>query len=1681
MTLAVATDTYHLLPGRLRIAVTGLRRSPLYAEYLEKRLRTVRGLEAVSANPLTGRALIHFSPALTSFRMIVQELARCRADFARLRAGISQAAAAAEAVTAQAQGNPSLSAKAPLLFAATTGGVLAAILAKRLLVGRSPLAASPRVLNLAALTALVSGYPILRDGLDQLTRKKHLNSDLLIFAATLVLLAMRESITGLSVLWLVHLSNLFRHAMQARTRAATHRLIAQEHSYALRVTENKVEKIPLSRLNTGDAILVPQDGIIPMDGEVLEGEATIAHPQTDDDRAVSRVHAGERVPAGARVQDGRLMLKVSGAGAKISILPFIRKADNVQKPLSPDSEALADKLVPWSVGVALLTALLTRDLSRGLAVLLAGCPVAVALSRHTALGSALGVAVRDGVYIQDSRSLEAAGQADTLLFDAPGTIAAAVPRTEEITVLDRAYTRLDMLELAASAVMFTEAPVAEALADRTRREGGRLRVARTQTVAKDGFRATVDDSEVLVGNENFMTREKIKLSRGSLRSRRMLQMGHSVLYVAVNGRLIGLMSFSEQLRPESAETITMLRAAGVKHIEAVAGGGRDLSSVTDHLGLNEHWTAAGPEDRLALVRRLQQAGRRVMLVGDGKGDGGAMAAANVGVTLGSSFTGDNAEVPDIVVRGKDLRKIPYLIHLSKRTREIIRQNLALSAGLSFAGVALAVGRMLSPVTAMLLLNVSTAAVLLNSARILRFRPVPHEPDFNLQRFQSPGAEIASAAPTALAFPILSPGDPEAAKQDFAADPADKACERLDTSSYFGLNEQEAVRRREKYGPNMLEKAERPGFWKLFLGQFKDFMVQVLLGAAGLSFALGRGKDALLTLAIVVANAVLGVVQEQKAEKSLDALQRMAAPHAQVIREGRTRKIASAELVPGDVIVLEAGDRVPADARLLNSWRLEAEEASLTGETIPAKKEAALLCGPGTGLGDRKNMVFMGTAITRGRATAVVVATGMSTEMGRIARLIEDYEENITPLQRRLEEVGKFIVYGCLGVSAVIFGVGLLRGIPGLYMLQTAASLAVAAIPEGLSAIVLVALAMGVQRMSKRNIIIRRLASIETLGCATVICSDKTGTLTKNEMTVRNIHTVGKTWRVSGEGYSPSGKIEALDASGAAEEDHALRQTLLAGLLCNNSRLIRHKSAAHDKVVSIDGHKAVGWRVEGDPTEGAMLVAAAKLGLWRQDLEKNYQWLWENPFESERRMMSVLCAHQDEHTLFCKGAPDKIIGVCTHYLDGHTVKSLDAVARRTLLQANTGMAAKALRVLALAYRPVSSERLQDEPDTLETDLIFTGLMGLIDPPRPEVPAAIGKCRQAGVKVVMITGDHPETAAAIAREIGLWRPGDRIVSGAELDNMSDEQLAAMVRNVSVYARTSPHHKLRIVKALKKEGFIVAMTGDGVNDAPAVKSADIGIAMGQTGTDVTKEAASITLSDDNFATIVQAMEEGRSIYANIRKAIRYLIATNIGEVVLMMLAVVAGLPLPLVPIQLLWLNLLGDGLPAVALVNDPPARNIMQHPPRSADHSVFAGGLGRKIISRGLSIGLVSLALFAWKLRSGAGLMYARTLVLVQIALSQFLHIFDCRLEKYSGRVGLFSNLWLVAAVALSMAMVVGIVHIPALHALFGTTALGPGDWLIAVLFAGATAAVDLGLCSVLKATFRPKKPLLKLAGC
>lgn len=1609
----------------------------------------------MTANPLTGRALVHFDSSAIGLAELQKLIAAVREEYPRQSNRKPVIVSAAGTVRET---------KAHALYTLATGGVLAGLVAKRALVGRSPLSASPHVFNLAALITIISGYPILRNGIKTLAKKKQVNHDLALFLATLALLAMKESITGLSVLWIVHITNLFRLMMQIRSQRGVQKLLDSKQQTAWRWSNQQKELVQGNELKAGDIVVVHPGESIPVDGTIVVGKAAVSQAAIAGDHQPQLKVSGDTVYAGAQVQAGAIKVRADKVGDAASVAQIGRLISQAQARQLKDSPAdiYTGKLMWWAIVIAGGVFFLTRDCVRSLAILLAGCPAAISLARSAALGTAAAEAAGRGIFVRDLEALERAGQADTVLFDKTGTLTTSSPTISAVSTLVPGFDESAILSLAASAERSTSHPLARMLVNEARSRDLPILPAEGRSIAGYGVKATVDNKKILVGNRLLMEQEKVPIFRATTKAKRIELLGDSSIYVAVDRRLVGLIGVHDSIKSQSYAGIHELRSLGIQDIGVVTG---DTTYPAEHvaaeLGLQAHWDSMVPEDKLKLVERLRHEGKKIVMVGDGINDSPALAASDVGIAMGLGGTERAIRTADVVLACDDPRKVAETIRLSRHANEVVRQNIVLSVGCNVAGMALAAARFISPVTAGLLLNLSTLAVILNSGRLLSSRK-KKRPPIDLQQFAATGSKVAAA--TAVPDKVaLKPAD----SSPWHATPWAEVCGVLETSPNFGLSGRDAQLRFGQYGPNTLQEAERPSFWKLLGDQFKDFMVQVLLGAAGLSFALGKAKDALLTVGIVAANAFLGVVQEKKAGSSLEALRKLAAPQARVIRGGRTVRLAAESLVPGDVILLEAGDRIPADVRLLATSHFEVEESALTGEPLPVRKEANMTCPAEYPLADRRNMVFMGTCVTRGRASAVVVATGMATEMGKIAALIQSHEEEVTPLQRRLEEVGKYLVYGCLGVSGLVFFIGLLRGERILNMLQTAASLAVAAIPEGLTAIVIIALAMGVQRMSKRNIIVRKLSAIETLGCTTVICSDKTGTLTQNKMTVREIYTGDCSWQVTGEGYAPQGEFRLQGETMNPLHCNELMLTLSSGSLCSNARLVETR-AAQGKVVPIHKEATVCWGIDGDPTEAAIVVAAAKAGLTQSLLAETYQRIKEFPFESERRMMSVVYEHKDKKTksVYCKGAADKILAACTHYVRAGQVLLLDDAVREKIEQVNAEMAGRALRVLASAYCELSHFSEAAESCDIETGLVFCGLVGMIDPPRPEVPAAIAKCKAAGVKVVMITGDHPLTAKAIACELGLVCSDGRIVLGSELENMSDTELENIVVATNVYARTSPQQKLRIVKALKQKGYIVAMTGDGVNDAPAVKAADIGIAMGIMGTDVTKQAASMILADDNFATIVRAMEEGRSIYANIRKAIRYLVATNIGEVVLMLLAAIVGLPLPLIPLQLLWINLIGDGFPAIALVNDPPAKNIMNKLPKTADKSVFSGGLGRKVITRGLVIGLTSAALFAWKLARTGDLIWARTIVIAQLVISQFIHIFDCRLEKESGQVGLFSNPWLIGAVALSMGMVAGIIHVPVLQRIFGTVSLTGIDWMVAALLAGVTSLVDFGIEGILE---------------
>jgi Ca2+-transporting ATPase len=905
--------------------------------------------------------------------------------------------------------------------------------------------------------------------------------------------------------------------------------------------------------------------------------------------------------------------------------------------------------------------------------------------------------------------------------------------------------------------------------------------------------------------------------------------------------------------------------------------------------------------------------------------------------------------------------------------------------------------------------------------------------------------------------------------DWHAASAEAVLQRLDASP-LGLTNQEARARFDRVGPNELIRGTKISPFRIFLTQFTDVLVIVLIIAAVISAALGLSQgesadlwDAALIIIIVIMNAILGFVQEYRAERSLEALKSLAAPKAHVLREGGVLAVPSRELVPGDVTVLAAGDRVPADARLLEVASLRINEASLTGESLPVTKAIEPL-RPEAFLGDRKNMVFMGTTVDGGRGKAVVVTTGMATELGKIAGMVQQETKEETPLQRQLDRLGRQIGIAVLAAAGSIFLIGLLREpvtdtrhIELLFL--TAVGLSVAAIPEGLPAIVTISLALGLQRMIRRHALIRKLPAVEALGAASVICSDKTGTLTKGEMNVRTLVAAAQEYEVVGEGFNPAGEVRVRGQRIGPADRPELRRLLECGVLCNDAALNKQ------------GER---WVVEGDPTEGALLVAAVRAGLQLERIRAEMPRVAEIPFTSERKRMAtlhaalptaeltrILAVPEDQRhqqlagraaTLYVKGAPERILEACTHHLIGGERRPLTEYDRKQYLFQNQEMAARALRVLGFAYREFEREVPPLLERELERDLTFLGFAGMMDAPRTDAIEAIQRCKKAGIKVVMITGDHKLTAMAVAREMGILGEDERAVTGEELEKIPDDELVRQVETIRVYARVSPEHKMRIVDAWKKAGHIVAMTGDGVNDAPALKRSDLGVAMGITGTDVAKESADMVLTDDNFASIVAAVEEGRGIYENIRKFVAFLLSANAGEVLVMFTATVALSADPaflpfFVPVQLLWINLVTDGLPALALGVDPYPTDIMERPPRNPKEGVLSRDILFLIVVVAGILTVGTLGIFFWELNySGADVTRARTVAFTTIVFFELFLVFAMRSPRQPiWQIGLFTNTKLILAVLASMALQMVVIYTPFLQGAFNTEPLTAFDWI------------------------------------
>ncbi len=862
------------------------------------------------------------------------------------------------------------------------------------------------------------------------------------------------------------------------------------------------------------------------------------------------------------------------------------------------------------------------------------------------------------------------------------------------------------------------------------------------------------------------------------------------------------------------------------------------------------------------------------------------------------------------------------------------------------------------------------------------------------------------------------------------------------TSELGLRETEARKRLTVYGKNEVKRTRKVSPFRIFLEQFQDFLIIILIIAAVVSALIGQMLDAMVIIAIVIFNAILGFVQDWRAEKAIEALRQMLSPKARVVRNGEEEEIDRVELVPGDIIILEAGDKVPADARIIKESDIMVSEASLTGESVPVQKTTKVLPAA-TGLAERVNMLLMGTVVTNGFAKAVVVETGMSTEIGKLAKMTQAVRVEQTPLQKRLARLGKKLGIISLVICAFVAVAGWLQGKPAFEMFMTGVSLAVAAIPEGLPAVVTISLALGVRTMARRKSIIRKLPAVETLGSTTVICTDKTGTLTKNEMTVREIFVNGKAIKVSGRGYEPygdfsvNGKVVESDDS---RTDKAIRLLLRIGLFCNHATLERHTRS---------GRRGA-WKVIGDPTEGALVVAAAKAGIKKG--EEALSPIGEISFDSKRKMMTTVHACNKRAkkvkkiVAYTKGAPDILIRRCTKIYDNGKERKLTKKDINKITSVYQNMASRALRVLGFAYKELPYG-VKISPATVEKDMVFVGLAGMIDPPRKEIKEAIKVCKEAKIKVMMVTGDYLLTAQSIGKEIGLC---GKAITGEQLDKMNDEQLEKIITQVQIFARVSPRHKIRIIHALKKHGEVVAMTGDGVNDAPALKKADIGVAMGITGTDVAKEASDMILVDDNFATIVSAVEEGRQIYDNIQKFIRYLLSSNIGEILVIFIGILLGLPLILIAVQILWMNLITDGISALTLGMEPKAKNIMKRPPRDPHASILSRNVFLALLGLGFIIAAGTLVIFYSEFSRGIDLYKARTMAFTAIVMFEKFNIFNFRSFKEPlYKLGLFTNKYLIGAVLLTIGMQLCVVYVPVLQTLFKTVPLGILDW-IEILF-------------------------------
>jgi len=1563
-----------ILPGRLRAEFFGLRENPQLAGRIERAFQAIPGIGHVEASPLTGRVLlVHDDEAIAADALLAQIYQMEAAQRRRVRRRTSHPLGSLARRPPRSPAMLLAKALEPVIAAALAAGVAIKVAVR----GHSPTALSDRLNAVSVGVNALNGYPHVR-WLAQAILGRRIAADVLGEYASIALRAYRESTlaltadAGSSLFSFLEQSSLIRARRRAR-----HLLRPQGHAH-LRLGDGREIDIPISELQPGEVIRLEGQRRVPADGVIEDGIALIDESGLTNRAFLTEKGTGHAVFLGTRVVHGSLLVRVAATGDATRLGQLLQRAPTLRDGAVPESAA-HPILRAGAVGLALsgLTLVITRSWRRALSVLAMLNPNTLIAPTLAAFGSAIEAAAAEHARILRRGGLAALAHADVVLFGKTGTLTAESPAVEEVAPLP-GVTAETILRLAASALRNSTHPLNVPLLEKALELECDLAPATLlEPSSGHGVRAVVEGAPVLVGGAWLMADERISLDAAQGLVAGMEDRGSEILYVARDHRLIGLIGLRERLLPGAREAVRGLREAGIAELGVLsADPTQSAGRLAEELGIHRTWSGVDDEEKRTVVRQLQREGRIVAVVGASASDMLAMAEADVAVGVSGPDWAPTSRTADILLLQGHLSGLPALVALGRALMATIEQTVRVERIVAALGAAGAVAGLVPFGLADEINNYLMLALLFNARRLSLFR-------FGEPSQQRPAPEIEGPQWHAL--------------------PSAEAARILDVNEQTGLSVEEARRRLARYGLNELVAAPPPSFGVLYVRQLANAMTVLLWGAAVGSALVGELLNAALIGSVLLVNAALGAVQEYRGERAVAALRGQVAPTARCLRDGDVLLVPATELVPGDVVLLQAGDTVPADARIVESYECEVEESMLTGESGAVQKRADAVRSDAD-LADRASMVHMGSAVTRGRAKVIVVATGMNSAVGRIAGLLGDTNGAQTPLQVRLGALSRTLLGSSAFAGAAFIGGGLLRRLPLRSLVLGGASLATAAVPEGLPGIVTIALSAAVQRMSRRSIIVRRMSAVETLGRVTVICCDKTGTLTQNRMAVRAIASGAAHW--TGDGLTP----EAL-----RREDVAWILTI--GAVCNDASVV-------DETLR---------KTLGGSTEGALLLAALDAGLDPSNLRQRYERVAELPFSTERAFMAAVCRRPAQDlVLMLKGAPETVLEFCDRCLHDGEIVPLDSAVRARMLTLSDQMAYDSMRVLAMAYLPLdampSAERLE-RPRAC----IFAGLVGMSDPLRPEVRDALGRCERAGVRVVMATGDHRSTAIAVARQLGLVFAREGVLDGPSMTAITEDELALLLPRTRVFARVTPEQKLQIIRAMQARGDVVAMTGDGVNDAPAVKRADVGIAMGHTGTEVTRQASSIVLGDDSFVSIVAAIEEGRGVRHNLRRALSFLLGGNLGEALFMVSATLLTGEVPLSPLHILLVNLFTDALPVMALAGVPATRGTVERP---GTGDLFDRRFFHDVARRGVATGLAATAVHMLARRTagpgGAGSKTLAGLVGAQLV------------QARGWRRGEPADRFFDLALGISWAALSATTMLAPLRRLFGTSALTALDW-------------------------------------